>query len=85
MENSLDSSQFQNRKKTGSKLSLREREVLQLLSEGMKTDNIAGKLNISPKTVSAHVANIKTKTQICSIATLTKFAISQGITTIEFP
>jgi NarL family two-component system response regulator LiaR len=71
-------------KKSDPKLSPREREVLQLLSEGQKTNTIAEKLNISPKTVSTHIANIKTKLNSHSIAALTKFAISQGITTIEF-
>ncbi|MCP4159033.1 MAG: response regulator transcription factor, partial [Deltaproteobacteria bacterium] len=59
-------------------------EVLQLLSEGQNTNTIAEKLNISPKTVSAHIANIKTKLNLYSIAALTKFAISKGITSVDF-
>jgi DNA-binding NarL/FixJ family response regulator len=84
VENSLGSSRNKNIKKSAPKLSQREREVLQLLSEGQNTNTIAKKLNISPKTVSAHLANIKTKLNIHNIAALTKFAISKGITTVDF-
>jgi DNA-binding NarL/FixJ family response regulator len=38
-------------------LSTREREVIYLLSEGLRGENIAEKLNISPKTVKLHVSN----------------------------
>lgn len=84
VENSLEPSRKQNNKEPDFILSLREREVLQLLSEGMNTNAIAKLLCISPKTVSVHIANIKNKTNIYSIAKLTKYAISQGITAVEF-
>lgn len=84
VENSLGFFRNQNKKKSESKLSRREREVLQLLSEGQNTNQIAEKLIISPKTVSAHIANIKDKLNIHSTASLTKFAISQGITNVDF-
>ncbi len=84
VNSSLESTRNKNKDKTGAKLSQREREVLQLLSEGQNTNTIAEKLNISPKTVSAHIANIKTKLNLYSIAALTKFAISKGITSVDF-
>ena len=39
-------------------LTEREREILQLLAEGMRNDDIAAKLYISPQTVQTHVRNI---------------------------
>lgn len=66
-----------------SMLSPREREVLQLLAEGMRTSQIAEKLNLSVKTVEAHRRNIMQKLSIKSVAELTKFALREGITSLE--
>lgn len=63
-------------------LSGREREVLQLIAEGRDTAEIAGKLNVSPKTVATHRSNLMDKLCIHSIAGLTKYAIRQGLTTV---
>nr|WP_320192827.1 response regulator transcription factor [uncultured Desulfobacter sp.] len=60
----------------------REREILQLISEGQNTKEIAEKLHVSSKTVDAHRRNIMTKIGVQSIAELTKFAIREGITTL---
>jgi DNA-binding NarL/FixJ family response regulator len=43
------------------KLTKREREVLQLLADGLRQDDIAKQLFISRKTVGTHVANILRK------------------------
>ena len=64
-------------------LSQREREVLQLISEGHKNKNIADKLHISTKTVQVHRTNLKKKLTLYSTAELTKYAISKGLTSIE--
>lgn len=64
-------------------LSPREREVLQLLAEGLTTRQIARRLEISPKTVETHRARIMDKLDIRSIAELTKYAIRQGLTALE--
>ncbi len=61
-------------------LSNKEREVLQLIAEGNQSSKIALKLNISIRTVDVHRLNLKNKLNIHSIAGLTKFAISEGIT-----
>lgn len=61
-------------------LSKREREILQLIAEGMKTKDIARKLHISNRTVDIHRSNLKNKLKIYTVAELTKFAISHGIT-----
>jgi DNA-binding NarL/FixJ family response regulator len=61
-------------------LSSREREVLQLMAEGMTTVEIAKHLFVSIKTVESHRSAIFRKLKIQSIAELTKFAIREGIT-----
>lgn len=61
-------------------LSKREREVLQLIAEGYKSRKIADKLNISIKTVDIHRTHLKKKLNIHTIAELTKFDISERIT-----
>jgi DNA-binding NarL/FixJ family response regulator len=65
------------------KLSQRERQVLQLLAEGKVTKEIAEALHCSIKTVETHRNSIKGKLGIESLAGLTKFAIREGITTVE--
>ena len=64
-------------------LSPREREVLQLMAEGRSTNQIAEGLCISVKTVEAHRKKIMTKLVIHSLAELTKYAIRQGLTSLE--
>ncbi len=64
-------------------LTSRERELLQLFAEGMKTSRIAAHLNISVKTVETHRRNIMEKLNISSNAELVKYAIREGFTSIE--
>ncbi len=64
-------------------LTPREREVLQLISEGKSTKDTATALGISVKTVETHRHNIMEKLAIHSVAELTKYAIRQGITDLE--
>lgn len=64
-------------------LSKREREVLQLLTEGKPTKQIARRLHISAKTVEVHRLNLMGKLKIDSIAQLTKYAIQEGLTQPE--
>ncbi len=66
-----------------SPLSLREREVLQLLAEGKTTKVIAGLLSISEKTAEVHRKKIMEKLNLHSIAELTKYAIREGITSLD--
>jgi two-component system, NarL family, response regulator NreC len=64
-------------------LTLREREVLQLLAEGRAMKEIAGRLNISVKTVESHRKNIMDKLNLNTVAELTKYAVRRGLTAIE--
>lgn len=60
----------------------REREVLQLLSEGKTTKQIASLLKVSVKTVETHRQHIMDKLNIRSIAGLTKYALREGLTSL---
>jgi DNA-binding NarL/FixJ family response regulator len=64
-------------------LTSREREVLQLLTEGKTTKQIAQKLHVSVKTVETHRQQIMNKLDIHSVAELTKYAIREGLTSLE--
>lgn len=66
-----------------SPLTAREREVLQLLAEGRNAKDIASRLYISIKTVNAHRHNIMSKLNIHTIAELTKYAIREGLTSLD--
>jgi two-component system response regulator NreC len=71
------------RKSKSPLLSLREKEILQLLAEGHNTKEIAGRLKVSTKTVETHRQNIMNKLNIFNIAELTKYAVREGITSLE--
>jgi DNA-binding NarL/FixJ family response regulator len=64
-------------------LSSRERQVLQLLVEGKPSVAIAQTLFLSPKTVETYRSRIMQKLNIRNIPELVKFAIQQGLTSIE--
>jgi DNA-binding NarL/FixJ family response regulator len=64
-------------------LTPREREVLQLLAEGKSTKQIALYLHVSSKTIESNRRNIMEKLRINSVAELTKYAIREGITSLE--
>jgi len=63
-------------------LTVREREVLQLLAEGKSTKQIASTLNLSVKTVETHRQQIMDKLEIRTVAELTKYAIREGLTSL---
>ena len=66
-----------------SSLTTREREVLQLMAEGSATKTIASTLNVSVKTVETHRLHIMNKLNTRSVAELTKYAIREGLTSLE--
>jgi DNA-binding NarL/FixJ family response regulator len=61
----------------------REREVLQLVAEGKSTKQIASELHVSTKTVEANRRQVMEKLNIHSVAELTKYAVREGLTTLE--
>ena len=65
-------------------LSGRERQILQMVAEGQTPKEIAHELDVSVKTVNSHRQNLMEKLNIRSVADLTKFAIRNGITSLEY-
>ena len=64
-------------------LTSRERQVLQLIAEGKTTKEIAYTLKVSTKTIETYRQQIMYKLDIHSIAGLTKYAVREGLTSIE--
>jgi two-component system, NarL family, response regulator NreC len=64
-------------------LSERERQVLELVAEGLTTPKIGQRLGISPKTVARHRERIMNKLNLHSSAELVKFAIRTGLIQIR--
>ena len=64
-------------------LTPREREILQLIAEGKNTKEMAIMINVSPKTVESHRRHIMSKLKLFSIAELTKYALREGVTSME--
>ena len=64
-------------------LKSRQREVLQLVAEGKSTKQIALDLHVSTKTIEANRRQIMEKLNIYSVAELTKYAVREGLTTLE--
>jgi DNA-binding NarL/FixJ family response regulator len=64
-------------------LTSREREVLQLVAEGKSTKEMAAVLHVSVKTIEAHRSKVMEKLRIHSVAGLTKFAVTEGLTSPE--
>ena len=60
-------------------LTSRERQVLQLISEGKSTKEVAGLLGISLKTAESHRARLMQKLEIHETATLVRYAIRHGL------
>ncbi|MBI5257898.1 MAG: response regulator transcription factor [Burkholderiales bacterium] len=63
-------------------LGRREREVLRLVAEGLRTADIAERLHIAPATVEVHRRNIMRKLDLHSVAELTRHAIREGIVSL---
>jgi len=69
--------------KPGGNLTEREREVLQCIADGMSTKQVADFLEVSAKTVETHRRQIMRKLGIFNIAQLTKFAVREGLSSLE--
>lgn len=64
-------------------LSQRESEILQMISEGKSSKDIAQTIHISIKTVETHRQHIMQKLGAHNVAALTKYAIREGLTSLE--
>lgn len=64
-------------------LTWREREITRLFAEGCSTQQVAKRLHISAKTVATHRAHVFRKLNIHSLAELTRFAVKQGMTSLD--
>ncbi len=60
-------------------LTQRQREILQLIAEGLSTREIAERLSISVKTAETHRAQLMERLNIRDVAGLTRFAIRVGL------
>ena len=67
------------RRSDKSSLTRREREVLSLMADGNRTQNIAERLYIAPSTVEVHRRNIMRKLDLHNIAELTQYAIRENL------
>jgi len=65
--------------KSGSSLTSREQEVIQLVAEGQANKQVAAGLKISIKTVEKHRQHLMDKLNIHDTAGLTRYAIARGI------
>jgi DNA-binding CsgD family transcriptional regulator len=64
-------------------LTVREREVLRLVSQGATSKDIAQQLGISPKTAQVHRENLRQKLNARSTADLVRYAIRNKIVKLD--
>jgi DNA-binding NarL/FixJ family response regulator len=65
------------------RLSRRERQVVQLIAEGMTSAQVAARLNLSPKSVDTYRSRVMKKLELDDLAALVKFAVRHGMTSVE--
>lgn len=68
---------------TAAKLTNRERQVLAMIAEGQSDKEMADKMGVGVRTVETHRERMMAKLKIHSVAGLTKFAIANGIVSLE--
>lgn len=64
-------------------LSPRDRQIIQLLAEGHTSKDIAERLSLAVSSVETYRSHIMAKLNLRSIAALTKYAIREGITSVD--
>ena len=62
------------------RLTVREREVLHMLAQGLNNEDIAARLSVSRRTVEAHRAHVMRKLGVHNQVQLLRYAIQAGIT-----
>ena len=71
---------YRNRSESPSEqLTMRERQVLQLIAEGKSTKDVAVILNISVKTAESHRSRLMRKLDIHETASLVRYAVRRGL------
>ena len=65
-------------------LTKREKEVLQLIAEGLTNPQIAEKLFVSQSTIDSHRKSLMQKLQVKNITTLLKLSLENGLVTLWF-
>jgi DNA-binding NarL/FixJ family response regulator len=73
------------KKEPFAQLTDREREVLGAIAEGLSNKEVAGRLGIGVRTIETHRERIMRKLDIHTIAGLTRFAILNGVISIDEP
>ena len=71
------------KKEPFSQLTIRERQVLVLIAQGRSNKEIADKLGIGVRTIETHRERVMRRLNIHSVAGLTKYAIANGLISIE--
>ena len=64
-------------------LTLREREIIQMVAEGRSSNQIGNKIGISPRTVEIHRTNLMKKLRLKNHTELILYAIKHGIIQID--
>lgn len=64
-------------------LTPREREILQMVTEGRSTKQIALQLHVSVKTVETHRRHIMDRLDLHTVAELNKYAVREGVTSLQ--
>jgi DNA-binding NarL/FixJ family response regulator len=67
------------------RLTAREREVVQLLAEGMSSKEVAAQLGLSVKTAETHRSNIMRKLDLHSVSELVLYAVRNNIVQLTLP
>ncbi|HMS83181.1 MAG TPA: response regulator transcription factor [Nitrospira sp.] len=62
------------------RLPMRQREILQLVAEGLTLKEIASTLGLSPKTIEYHKTKLMEQLGLHTTAELTKYALAHGLT-----
>jgi len=68
----------------GDDLTTADRQILQLLAEGLTVKQVAKHLHVSPKTVDAKRRTIMNKLGVTGVAGLVKYALRAGLTSLDF-
>jgi DNA-binding NarL/FixJ family response regulator len=76
-------SRLQPQSREASVLTLRDRSIIQMVAEGLSSREIAERLEMTTKSVEHQRANLMDKLQLSDVASLTKFALRNGLLTLE--